>query len=67
MLSTTGSRVLYRVPEAMSLLSMSRTAIYEQIRSNRLRSVKQGRSRLIPEAAIAEYVALVVRESGRAA
>jgi predicted DNA-binding transcriptional regulator AlpA len=39
------SRVLYRVPEAMALPSMSRSAIYEQIRSNRLRSVKQGRSR----------------------
>jgi len=56
-------RVLYRVPEAMTLLSMSRSAIYAQIRSNRLRSVKQGRSRLIPESAIAEYVALLEGES----
>jgi len=61
------SRVLYRVPEAMALLSMSRSAIYEQIRSSRLRSVKQGRSRLIPESAIADYVALLERESRRAA
>ncbi len=61
------SRVLYRVPEAMALLSMSRSAIYEQIRSNRLRSVKQGRSRLIPDAAIADYVALLERETARAA
>ena len=28
------SRALYRVPEAMALLSLSRSAIYEQIRSN---------------------------------
>jgi excisionase family DNA binding protein len=51
----------------MALLSMSKTAIYEQIRSGRLRSVKQGRTRLIPAGAIAEYVSLLERESGRAA
>ena len=60
---TRAGRALYRVPEAMALLSLSRSAIYEQIRSNRLRSVKQGRSRLIPESAIADYVALLERES----
>jgi excisionase family DNA binding protein len=57
------ARVLYRVPEAVALLSMSRSAIYELIRSNRLRSVKQGRCRLIPSEAIAEYVQLLERES----
>jgi len=51
----------------MALLSLSRTAIYEQIRSNRLRSVKRGRSRLIPEAAIAEFVALLERETMKGA
>ena len=55
---------LYRVPEAMALLSMSRSVIYEQIRSGRLRSVCQGRARLIPAAAIAEYVELLTREAG---
>jgi len=59
--------VPYRVPEAMALLSLSRTAIYELIRSHRLRSVKQGRCRLIPESAITEYVALLERESEIAA
>ncbi len=54
---------LYRVPEAMQLLSMSRTVIYEQIRSGRLRSVTQGRTRLIPADAIADYVAMLVREA----
>lgn len=57
---------LYRIPEAMRLLSMSRSVIYEQIRAGRLRSVCQGRTRLIPASAIEEYVALLVRESGRA-
>lgn len=54
---------LYRVTDAMALLSMSRGVIYEQIRSGRLRSVTQGRARLIPASAIAEYIALLEREA----
>lgn len=57
-------KALYRIPEAMTLLSMSRTVIYDQIRRGRLRSVKRGRTRLIPAAAIVEYVALLERETG---
>ena len=60
-------KALYRVPQAMQLLSISKTVIYELIRSGRLRSVTQGRSRLIPAAAITEYVALLERECGSAA
>jgi excisionase family DNA binding protein len=59
----TGDKQLYRVPEAMRVLSLSRTVIYELIRSGRLRSVTQGRARLIPASAIAEYVALLEAES----
>jgi excisionase family DNA binding protein len=55
---------LYRIPEAMQLLAMSRSVMYEQLRANRLRSVKQGRSRLIPVSAIREYVALLEKEAG---
>ncbi|WP_433274065.1 helix-turn-helix domain-containing protein [Pseudonocardia xinjiangensis] len=55
---------LYRIPEAMELLSLSRTVIYEQIRAGRLRSVTQGRTRLIPADAMAEYVTLLINESG---
>ena len=50
---------LYRVADAMDLLSMSRSVIYEQIRSGRLRSVTQGRTRLIPASAITDYIALL--------
>ncbi len=56
-------KALWTVPEAMHLLSMSRTVIYEQIRSGRLRSVKQGRTRLIPDAAITEHVRLLETET----
>lgn len=56
-------KALYRVTDAMRLLSMSRTVIYEQIRSGRLRSVKQGRTRLIPALAITDYIALLEQEA----
>ena len=58
-----GSKALYRVPEAMRLLSLSRSVIYNQIRSGRLRSVREGTTRLIPAAAIAEYIALLEAEA----
>jgi excisionase family DNA binding protein len=52
----------------MIMLSLGRTVVYELLRSGRLRSVKEGRTRLIPAQAIADYVALLERESaGRAA
>ena len=47
----------------MELLSLKRSVIYEQLRSGRLRSVTVGRTRLIPAAAIVEYVALLEREA----
>jgi excisionase family DNA binding protein len=56
-------RQLYRVTEVMALLSLSRSVIYELIRSGRLRSVREGRARLIPAAAIADYIALLTREA----
>ncbi len=48
--------LLYRVDEAADALRLSRSLIYELIRSGRLRSVKAGRRRLVPVAALAEYV-----------
>ena len=54
---------LYRVKDVMRLLNMSRTVIYEQLRSNRLRSVHQGRARLITAAAIRDYIALLQQEA----
>lgn len=56
-------RALYRVSEATELLSLSRSAIYEELRAGRLRSVSRGRSRLIPAEAIQEYVQLLISES----
>lgn len=56
-------RHLYRIPEAMRLLSLSRSAIYEQLRAGRLHSVKQGRTRLIPATAIHNYIQTLINES----
>ena len=48
----------------MRLLSLSRSVIYNQIRAGRLRSVKEGSTRLIPADAIADYVALLKGSRG---
>jgi excisionase family DNA binding protein len=53
--------VLLSVPEAAAALGLSKTMLYELIRSKRLRTVKQGRRRLVPVAALAEYVAELER------
>ncbi len=58
------NRELFKVSEAMEILSMSRTVIYEQMRSGRLRYVKQGRATLITTKAIRNYVELLETESG---
>jgi excisionase family DNA binding protein len=57
------TKALYTVPEAMAVLSLSRTVIYELIRTGRLRSVKEGAARRISARAITEYVSLLERES----
>ncbi|PXY34807.1 excisionase [Prauserella coralliicola] len=54
---------LYRVTEAMRLLSLSRSVIYEEMRGGRLQFVKRGRSRLIPAVAIDSYVRLLITET----
>ncbi len=55
--------VLYRVSDAVRVLNLSRTVIYDLIRTGRLRTVNEGRSRRIPAAAITDYVALLEREA----
>jgi excisionase family DNA binding protein len=48
--------LMYRVDEAAIALRLSRSSVYELIRSGQLRTVKQGRRRLVPVTALAEYV-----------
>lgn len=53
--------VLYRVEEAADALRLSRSAVYELIRSGQLRTVKAGRRRLVPVAALGESIATLER------
>ncbi len=56
-------RVLYRVDEAVVLLGLSRSQLYELIRSGRLQTVTEGRVRLVPAASIDAYVSLLTIEA----
>lgn len=56
-------RLLYRVSEAAGVLSLSRSVVFDLMRMGRLRSVKEGRTRLIPLSALRDYVALLEREA----
>lgn len=49
--------LLLSVIEVCDLVGLGRTRIYEEIRSGRLRSIKVGSRRLIPRAAIDDWIA----------
>jgi excisionase family DNA binding protein len=53
---------LIRVEEAAKLLDIGRSAVYDLIRSGRLRSVKIGRSRRIPREAVDEVITALAGE-----
>ena len=55
--------VLYRVCDVTRLLNLSRTVVFDLIRTGRLRSVTEGRARRIPASAVREYLALLEREA----
>ncbi|GAA0932433.1 helix-turn-helix domain-containing protein [Nonomuraea longicatena] len=58
---------LYRITDAMRLLKLSRSLIYDQIRAGRLSSVKQGRARLFTANGIRKYIALLETEAAEEA
>jgi excisionase family DNA binding protein len=60
---TVEAKLMLDVREAAEMLSMGRTAVFEEIRLGRLRSVKRGRSRLIPVECLREYVVRLLAES----
>jgi len=57
------SPVMYKIPEVMAMLRMSRHAVYAQIRRGRLRIVNEGRATFVTPAAITAYVELLEREA----
>jgi len=54
--------LLLDVPEVMAALKLSRTAVYGEMASGRLRSIKAGRRRLVPHGALVAYVELLTAE-----
>ncbi|WP_152363826.1 helix-turn-helix domain-containing protein [Microlunatus speluncae] len=56
-------QLMYRVTEAAHVLRLSRSAIYELIRSGQIRSVTVGRSRRITHNALTEYIERLEEEA----
>lgn len=48
---------LLDIEEAAATLGLGRTSVYGEMSAGRLRSIRVGRRRLIPAAAVAEYIA----------
>jgi hypothetical protein len=57
-----GQPLFYRIPEVMTLLAMSKSDMFDQLRRGRLDSVRKGRARRIPVGAILDYIGLLERE-----
>ena len=58
-----GNPLLLTISQVASLLNLGRTTTYELIMSNRIKSVKLGRRRLIPRESVDKYVAELSDES----
>lgn len=56
-------RVLYRIDAAAELLSVSKSRVYELVRSGQLRTVKVGKSHRVPARSLDEYVTRLLRGS----
>ena len=55
-------QIAYRPEAAARAIGISRSALYQELASGRLRSVKIGRSRLITREAIAEFLTQLAAE-----
>jgi excisionase family DNA binding protein len=49
-------QLLYRPKEAAQVLGRSKTKLYDLIRANKIRSIKDGKFRFITAEALQEYV-----------
>lgn len=54
-----------KIPEAVQFSGLSRTRIYELIAAGEIESIKVGRARLIPTAAIEAYFERSASDAGR--
>lgn len=60
-------KLMYKISEVCELVSMSRSVIYEEIKAGRLVITKRGRATLVAADDLADYVALLKRETREAA
>ncbi|GAA4907823.1 helix-turn-helix domain-containing protein [Streptomyces coeruleoprunus] len=60
---TTAPPELLTVPEVMARLKLGRTKVYDLIRSKRLVSITEGRSRRIPASALHDYLQARLEEA----
>ncbi|MET7794813.1 helix-turn-helix domain-containing protein [Micrococcus luteus] len=51
------------MPQVMARLKFGRSMVYDLIRSKRLASIKEGRSRRIPECALQDYIRTRLEEA----
>lgn len=56
-------RKLLTIPEAMTVLALSRWKVYELIRSGQLESIKVGRGRRVPTDALDTFVTELRQEA----
>lgn len=62
-LAKTGNPLLLTISQVADLLNLGRTKTYELVMSNRIKSVKLGRRRLVPRHNVENYVAELCEES----
>ncbi|UQI48704.1 helix-turn-helix domain-containing protein [Streptomyces sp. HU2014] len=60
---TTAAQELLTVPEVMARLKLGRTKVYDLIRTKRLVSITEGRSRRIPEDSLRAYIRARLEEA----
>lgn len=59
---TDKAQVLLTIPEAAERLRVGRHALYELIRTNKLRTIRIGSRRLVPVESVAEVIAVLLDE-----
>ena len=57
-------KLLYRPREAAAVLGISKTVLYGLIRTNRIRSIKDGKFRFITADALRDYVRQLESQAG---
>jgi excisionase family DNA binding protein len=58
-------KLAYQIPEAVNVSGIGRTTLYREMAAGRLESIAVGRRRLIPRAALEEYIERLRAEQTR--